>query len=312
MNTHGNRNTLERASLAGTTRLAAPGAVARTQLVREQRWAALTVQEFAEPDCLALVQLPPPSELRLMALVSGTLRMRVRGRGRELAYTSQPGTVRITGPHYQPYEMEWQALTDSPVRTVHLYLPPDLLPRTAEAAGLNAARVELAEGCAIADPLLNQLTIALTQTAPQAMLPDALFAETAVQLLAAQLLRQHCTLRHELPASRGALPPERLRQLRDYVQAHLADAIRLEDLAALAHLSSYHFCRVFKRTTGRTPNQFVTEQRVARAGELLRHSRLSVKQVAFAVGYASPAHFTQLFVRHTGQLPQHLVQKRGR
>ncbi|UOQ68911.1 helix-turn-helix domain-containing protein [Hymenobacter volaticus] len=284
--------------------------VTETQLLREQRWPELTVQLFAEPACVTPVQLGPPSQLRLLLLLSGTMRMHVHSGGRELAYTSQAGTVKLTTPNHLPYQMHWSTLTADPVRTAHLYLPLELLSRTADAAGLNSARVELAEGCAIPDPLLYQVGCALAQQANNAPESDRLFAETATQLLAAQLLRQHCVFVHELPDHRGKLTSKQVQQIRDFVQDQIGEVIRLEDLAALVFLSSYHFCRVFKRTTGLSPNQFVIRQRMERASELLRHSGLSVKQVAFAVGYTNHAHFTQLFVRHTKQLPLRLTQKR--
>ncbi|OUJ70586.1 helix-turn-helix domain-containing protein [Hymenobacter crusticola] len=283
---------------------------AETSLLREQRWPQLAVQLFAEPGCIEPTRLLPPSQLRLLLLLSGTTNMQIRSHGRTLTYVSRPGTVKLTTPHHQPYEMQWTAITPAPLRTAHLYLPPTLLTRTAEAAGLNPDRVEVAEGCNIPDTLLYQLSYALAQEVAVASGPESLFAESATQLLAAQLLRHHCAFSHELPDRRGKLTPAQLHRVRDYVQAHLGDVIRLDHLAELVFLSSYHFCRVFKRTTGLSPNQFLTNERMVRATELLRNSDLSVKQVAAAVGYSSHAHFTQLYARHTGQLPVSITRQR--
>ncbi|WP_324679470.1 AraC family transcriptional regulator [Hymenobacter sp. GOD-10R] len=282
----------------------------QTSLLGEQRWPQLAVQLFAEPACIELTNLLPPSQLRLMLLLSGTTNMQVRSNGHTLSYISRPGTVKLTTPHHQPYEMQWAALTPAPIRTAHLYLPPTLLARTAETAGLNPARVEVAEGCNIPDPLLYQLSYTLAQEVAATPGPESLFAESATQLLAAQLLRRHCAFSHVLPDRRGKLTPAQLQRVRDYVQAHLGVVIRLENLAELVFLSSYHFCRVFKRTTGLTPNQFLINERMVRATELLRNSDLSVKQVAATVGYSSHAHFTQLYARHTGQLPVSITRQR--
>lgn len=282
----------------------------QTSLLREQRWPQLAVQLFAEPGCIEPTQLLPPSQLRLVLLLSGTTNMQVRSNGHTQTYISRPGTVKLTSPHNQPYEMQWAALTAAPLRTAHLYLPPSVLARTAEAAGLNPARVEIAEGCNIPDALLYQLSYALAQEVAATSGPESLFAESATQLLAAQLLRRHCAFSHELPDRRGKLTPTQLHRVRDYVQAHLGNIIRLDDLAELVHLSPYHFCRVFKRTTGLSPNQFLTNERMVCATDLLRNSDLSVKQVAATVGYSSHAHFTQLYSRHTGQLPVNITRQR--
>ncbi|WP_375436575.1 helix-turn-helix domain-containing protein [uncultured Hymenobacter sp.] len=277
--------------------------VAETQLLRGQHWPNLTVQLFEEPALVTPILLAPPRQLRLVLLLSGAMRIGLHSGGRDFTYHSAPGTVKLTSSQHLPYEMQWVPLTAEPVRSAHVYLPNNLLVQTAEAAGLNPARVELAEGVSIEDPLLYQLGRALAQEVESPQAQVSLYAETATQMLAAQLLMRHCTVSHELPTYRGKLPAERLRQLRDYVQAHLSRAITLEELAALVYLSPYHFIRVFKRTTGLSPNQFVIRQRMERAVELLQHSDLNVSQVAAAVGYVSHPHFTKLFARCTGRLP---------
>ncbi len=287
-----------------------PGALAQTQLLREQRWPDLAVQLFEEPTHVTPSELAPPHQVRLILLLSGALRVNLSTGGRQHTYRSAPGTVKLTAHYHPPYQMQWAALAAEPVHSAHLYLPHDLLMRTAEAAGQNAARIELREGWDVPDPLLYELGRTLAQELQGPAGLDNLFAETATQLLAAQLLRRHCAFVHELPAHRGKLPAERLRQLRDYVQAHLREPIRLEELAALVFLSPYHFCRVFKRTTGLTPHQFVIQQRLERAVALLRCSGLNVSQVAESVGYASPTHFAQLLMRHTGRLPTEYLKER--
>ena len=296
-------------TLAASREVALPTASA-TQLLREQHWPSLTVQVFEEPAFVSPIELPPPRQHRLMLLLSGTMRMNLLSGGRQLTYNSMPGTVKLTMPQHLPYEMQWVPLAAEPIRTAHVYLADGLLARTAEAAGLSATRVELREGSGIADPFLYQLGFALAQELASPAALGGLYAETAAQLMAAHLLRHHCAFTHALPGQRGKLPATRLRHVRDYVRAHLSEAIRLEELAALAHLSPYHFCRVFKRTTGLTPNQFVIRQRLEQAIELLRYSSLNVSEVAAAVGYASPTHFAQLFVRHTGRLPTDYLKER--
>lgn len=278
-----------------------------TRLLREQSWPDLTVQLLEEPACVLPVLLPPPTSIRLIVSLSGSLRLAYGSGGRRSVHDNTTrSTVKLTTPYGQPYEMQWVPLTPEPVRTAHLYLAPELLARTAEAAGLRPARVELREGHGLPDPLLHAVSLALAQAlahAPATGL-DHLYADAAAQLLAVHLLRRYGVFPPPLPGHhRGQLPAPRLRAVRDYVRAHLSENIRLEELAALVFLSPYHFCRVFKRTTGLTPQQFVIRQRIERAAELLRQPGLSVKEVAAAVGYASSSHFAQLFVRHTGRLP---------
>jgi AraC family transcriptional regulator len=75
-------------------------------------------------------------------------------------------------------------------------------------------------------------------------------------------------------------------------------------------LSSSHFSHVFKESTGMTPLQFVTRQRITRAQQLIRESSRSLIEVGLEVGYASPSHFAQVFRRETGLTPSDYRRQR--
>jgi AraC family transcriptional regulator len=102
---------------------------------------------------------------------------------------------------------------------------------------------------------------------------------------------------------RGGLPIARLRKVEDYVGAHLAESVSIEKLAELTELSPFHFSRAFKQSTGITPLQFVTRQRMLRAQQLIRETSRSLIEIALEVGYTSPSHFAQVFRRTVGMAP---------
>jgi AraC family transcriptional regulator len=122
------------------------------------------------------------------------------------------------------------------------------------------------------------------------------------QLFAAHLVEQY-TRAVDAPAYRGGLPIHHLRKVEDYVAAHLAEEISVEGLAGLIELSPSHFAHVFKETTGMTPLQFVTRQRITRAQQLIRETSRSLIDVGLEVGYSSPSHFAQVFRRVVGVTP---------
>ena len=72
------------------------------------------------------------------------------------------------------------------------------------------------------------------------------------------------------------LPIRQLRKVEDYVTADLAEEISIECLTELVELSSSHFALVFKESTGMTPLQFVTRQRITRAQQLIRETSRSL------------------------------------
>ncbi|QEH38673.1 Transposon Tn10 TetD protein [Aquisphaera giovannonii] len=74
-------------------------------------------------------------------------------------------------------------------------------------------------------------------------------------------------------------------------------------LAQVAGLSPYHFLRVFKRATGRSPHRYIIEQRVNRAADLLRDPRRTIVEVAYEVGFCSQSHLTVVFRRFMKTTP---------
>jgi AraC family transcriptional regulator len=94
-----------------------------------------------------------------------------------------------------------------------------------------------------------------------------------------------------------------LGRLTDYVDAHLDERIAVAHLASLIGLSERHFARRFREATGQSVHAFVEQARLRRARALLAEPDLSIKQVAFALGFASPANFSDAFLRQSGERP---------
>ena len=102
---------------------------------------------------------------------------------------------------------------------------------------------------------------------------------------------------------RGGLPIRQLQKVATYITEHLAEEISVEALAQLVELSPFHFSRVFKQTTGMTPHQFVTRERITRAQQLIRETSRSLIEIALEVGYSNPSHFAKVFRKGAGVTP---------
>ncbi|CAA0092928.1 HTH-type transcriptional activator RhaS [Starkeya nomas] len=102
---------------------------------------------------------------------------------------------------------------------------------------------------------------------------------------------------------RSALASWQLRRVIDYIDAHCADAIRLEELAQLVGLSSSYFSHAFKAATGVPPHQWQTDARLKRAQRLLLDTGMSLTEVAVATGFCDQAHFTRVFRQNLGAPP---------
>jgi AraC family transcriptional regulator len=101
----------------------------------------------------------------------------------------------------------------------------------------------------------------------------------------------------------GLLSRRVVDRIADLIDADLSDTLtlrRLANAANAANLSTYHFARAFKASTGLAPHQFVTMCRMERARSMLTTTRASVPEVAYAVGFTNVSHFRRVFHRHTG------------
>ncbi len=97
---------------------------------------------------------------------------------------------------------------------------------------------------------------------------------------------------------------DRVARVIAHIVAHPLAAHRLEDLAAIAHFSPFHFHRVYSSIAGETVAATVRRVRLALATRLLEQGGQSITQVALEVGYDSPQAFTRAFSQFTGQSPR--------
>jgi AraC family transcriptional regulator len=133
---------------------------------------------------------------------------------------------------------------------------------------------------------------------------EPVWRETMVQALLAYLDRRYGgEIEPEAASVAVALPPWRLRQVDEVIEATLSGELRIVDIARLCGLSEGHFHRAFRAATGRTPLEHVTARRIDRARQLLSRSSLSIGVIALQVGFQSPSHFARLFRQATGRTP---------
>jgi AraC family transcriptional regulator len=145
-------------------------------------------------------------------------------------------------------------------------------------------------------------------------LADELLEEAAGQELIVGAIVEHAlvhTLRcyanvrrsEHMELSRAGLVDRRIRLAVELMHAHMHHELSLEEIASAAHLSPFHFSRLFKKLTGATPHAYLASLRAARARDLLAETDLSVTEVGARVGYMSSSHFSKAFRQSTGISP---------
>ena len=105
----------------------------------------------------------------------------------------------------------------------------------------------------------------------------------------------------------AAAQDNRLRKMLDLIES--GSLCTIGDLALEFHLSASHLQHLFKAQTGARLGRRLVEQRLHRAALLLLHSNMSVKEVAYAVGYKHPPSFVRAFERYFEQAPGHYRQE---
>lgn len=152
------------------------------------------------------------------------------------------------------------------------------------------------------DPLVETLCARMWDEAESGNPHGALFADHALGTIVAAFLTRAGRPPKE-PKRAQALSGARLARVLGYIADNLGESIALAELAGVAHLSEFHFARLFKRATGLAPHQYVIARRVERASALIREGKLSLAVVAATVGFASQSHLNRHFKRVVGCTP---------
>ena len=102
---------------------------------------------------------------------------------------------------------------------------------------------------------------------------------------------------------KGGLAPWAERRSLELMRARLSEDISLDELAAEAQLSPFHFARMFKQSVGVPPRIYLTQLRIEKACELLEKTDLPVTEIAFEVGYSSNQVLARVFLKHQRMSP---------
>src|SRR5215831_17224036 len=154
---------------------------------------------------------------------------------------------------------------------LHIFLQAGLVTQVAaEAFDLDPARLTVPPLDALDLPHLRAAMLAVDAELTAGGAGGPLAAESLANLLAVHLIRHVSAPRGPERGRDGVLPQGRLRAVVEYIEEHLDAGLTLEQMAAAAHLSVYHFARQFKAATGLPPHQFVILRRVERARQLLQ------------------------------------------
>jgi len=100
-----------------------------------------------------------------------------------------------------------------------------------------------------------------------------------------------------------SLSKNEIKKALDFLQVNLNQDFSLTELANQVGLSKFHFIRLFKKETGKTPYQYYIEMKIKKATELIRTQKHSITEICFMCGFKDHSHFSRVFLKKTGMTP---------
>lgn len=267
------------------------------------QWPGLYARRLRHPRVVDRFLVPATPEPHISCTLQGTAEFRERDVGGAwITRQIHTGDLFVTRSR-TPYEVRFQSPAGQELDTlsIHITVEPFLTALEARYPG-KADRVEVADYFG-RDEILWSICLTCAGLLAARVPGKSPRVAALTQLFAAHLVEKYTSAPAKTPVYRGGLPIHQLRKVQDYVATQLAKEISIEALAELVELSSSHFAHVFKETTGMTPLQFVTRQRITRAQQLIRETSHNLIEVGLEVGYTSPSHFAQVFRRVAGVTP---------
>ncbi|QNI31669.1 helix-turn-helix transcriptional regulator [Alloacidobacterium dinghuense] len=197
----------------------------------------------------------------------------------------------------QPRRMEMQ----NPANVALVLLQNEILEQALHDS--RKQRVELQERHGLQDHNMRHLMEILLYEKRQGFPSGGFFLDSIAAALASHLIHYYSAAAPLISESVGGMAPSTLRRCIALMEARLEGNLRLDELACEAGLSTSHFIRSFRESTGKTPYQFLLDRRVQRAQTLMRDPRTSLTKVAKSSGFANQHHMARIFRCVTGMTP---------
>jgi AraC family transcriptional regulator len=191
-------------------------------------------------------------------------------------------------------------------KTLHLYLPSTLFRRLADDFNLpNSPAHSVRYLAGLRDEVVSQVALSILAEMTQETATGRMYVETASLMLAARIVNRYSDSEPGTAATttENHRDHARMRHVLDYIHPHLGDEITLDELAAIAGLSTFHFARTFTAAIGIAPNRYISRLRLERAMAEIAAGKLPLSQIALDARFSSQATFTRAFRRATGMTP---------
>ncbi|NRP74704.1 HTH-type transcriptional activator RhaR [Ensifer psoraleae] len=153
------------------------------------------------------------------------------------------------------------------------------------------------------DPVLGGMLAALFATVDGRADRSALFVDQLSVAIGIHIVQQYGNARAVMTGRGRTLSSRSQAMLRELAQSRLSGDLTIEELAEACQLSQATFLRAFRETLGKTPHQWLSQQRIDKASHLLQFTETPLREIATVCGFSDQSHFTRAFVQATGTTP---------
>lgn len=266
------------------------------QLPAEQPWSGILLERhLVRPGEIPKHEHP---ELCIHLQLSGAQPFEWWSGGSNRIEQTRPGSLILIPPGTSD-RLRWTA----PSERLILSIRAEPLTRLANEFG-TTRNPEFRPNWSLHDSALQRLLTEMGREAGAGWPLGNLYADLLASGLQSQLLKFHASESFQLALLKGGLSLPRLKRAMEYVNANLAEDVHLDAIAHELDLSPSHFAHQFRNTTGQSPYQYLLDQRIARAMQLLRETKSSVQYISAITGFRSPVNFIRAFRQRIGVTPE--------
>lgn len=278
------------------------GGVPRVDRVHDAFGISTVLQCGVEGEGITEADVPPNDfAVSLFRVGSGApVDRRVAGRPARITYRVGEGCLLAPGT-----DSFWAVDAANNSGWFHVHFARDLL-HEAEAA--HNLRLETVPD--IADRHVAAIANLIFELVGHSEDPDPLLWQSLGQVMLWRLLLLTAG-KHRRDETRGGLASWQAKRTTEYLADNLDRRVTLDELAAVARLSPFHFARAFAKSVGMPPYRYQQNLRMERACELLARSEMRVIDIALAVGYESPQALARVFARQHGMTPSEWRRRHG-
>ncbi len=248
--------------------------------------------------------------LAFTGMLRGKKMMKLDGKTDYFEYL--PGESVLVAPG-ETMVIDFPEADDNPSQCVSLSFNPDFVENALEYLNLTSPKVDessnwslskdeyyLFNTPSLASATNNIMRIAMDDHSHKDVMADFALKELLIRLMQTQ--------GRNLVEKNLVKNKSRIGFVVDYIKKNLHLKLSVESIAKMAYVSKSNFFKMFKEELGVSPNEFILQERISRAKELLRHQE-SIKEVAFQTGFNDTNYFTRVFKQYEGTTPKSFQKK---